>query len=601
MASKLENEILGRIQASRTYVQDWHDNVRKWRKLYNTHEDDEKARRNEVRYNDPTYANTVDLAVGIMLGNHLRWHAFGFSPSQKEQENSSKIEKLIAGIIFINNLREQKHILYEAYTNFCRDGGAVLYSPVDPALEKELSVTAEFPDPSSETGLKKMKALSEPPVRLKTIDPLKFFALPGGPKRWIMMAREESMSVLDVELKYGVSIEWARGSSEIEKSTMKGKFLDVWDYTKVKGELKVRNTQVFDGKIIKGPRIMKGYDELPFSFEFFKPTGEKSKDWHSIITPLESTLGLLETSVNRRAHQIDIYTGLPLITKTQPGRTVKVDTGLFSHVPLSTEESIEFPSWPGNAPDVREHQDFLRTRVQQSGFSDVMFGSGQNSVSGFALNQLGDQNRIRLEQPIKHLELLLSLWAKKTLRLLEYFYSDTPICVYGQYKGKSYQDYVTMKDLKGYAVIAEIRPKFPAEETRKVAMSTQVKGVLSQSTIMERFLDVEQPDDEEERKLIESATNHPLMMQYAIIKKIKERADGGDEVAAIALQSIMNGGLPGFAGRPNEPNNPEQTTGLQTPTGDSVPTTNQNQEPGSAVINAQENLANASPGMDGSV
>jgi hypothetical protein len=243
--------------------------------------------------------------------------------------------------------------------------------------------------------------------------------------------------------------------------------------------------------------------------------------------------------------------------------------------------------------------DFLRSRIQQSGFSDVMFGSGANQIAGYAVSQLGDQNRIRLEQPIQHLELLLTSWAKKTLKLLEKFAPDSIICVYGMQKGQDYKDEVDTGEIKGYSVRAEIRPNFPNEQTRKTAMATQVKGTLSNYTIMERYLDIAQPEDEQERKIIEATINHPLALQYAITAELKEMADNGDEIAAQVLMSMQNGGgLPGQDGRPKEPNKPEQPMGLASSTG--LPT---NQEgggaaPGQSAIENQNSLANAAPAMN---
>jgi hypothetical protein len=343
---------------------------------------------------------------------------------------------------------------------------------------------------------------------------------------------------------------------------------------------------------------MYGYKDLPYTLQFFKPTDKDPGHWHSIIKPLESSVALLERTFNRRAHQIDVFTSLPIVSKTQPGRAVRIDPGLYNHVNITPDESIEFPTWQGNPPDINFHIEFLRSRIQQSGFSDVMFGSGASQVAGYALSQLGDQNRIRLEQPVSHLELLLTHWAKKALSLLGEFAQGAYICVYGQHKGKDYLEYVEVDDLSKYAVRAEIIPEFPNEETRKTAMATQVKGTLSDYTIMERYLGIEQPDDEEERKVIEAALRHPLMMQYSLMKQLKELADEGDEVAAKVIVQMEQGMIPGAQpGRPKDPREPEQLTGTQSPTGQPVPQA-LGQSPDRPEV---EQLANAAPNMEGLV
>jgi hypothetical protein len=605
-SNKDYQDILQRIQRAKAYVEDWRTNVTRWRRLYNLKHYGGVPKDREIQYSDPTYTNTVDLAVGIMLANQLRWHAFGFHPSHKEQADTGKIEKLLEGTLSVNDEREETLHDYQLFQNFVRDGGGVIYSVIDPDIFK--SAQSKVTDYDEQAQPIEKIAFSEVPIRIQVVDPLKFFALPGGPKRWLVMGREETMTILDVELTYGVKINKYSYMSDEMKSQTNGTFMDVWDWVRVEmpkadgsgvtNELIARNTIIFDNEAILGPRLMEGYSDLPYTFQFFKPTEDNAAGWQSIISPLESSVSLMERTFNRRAYQIDVFTSLPLITKTQPGRKVQVDSGLYNTIALSPDESMEFPRWPGNPPEVQLHLDFLRSRVQQSGFSDVMFGSGANQVAGYALSQLGDQNRIRLEQPIKHIQLLLTTWAKKTLRLLKYFTSGATICVYGTHRGKDYVDYVEMSEMDGYSVRAEIRPNFPNEEQRKVAMATQVKGIVSNYTIMEKYLGIEQPEDEEERRLIEAVTNHPASANYMIMKELKKRADQGDEIAAMTLQAMQSGGLAGAPGRPNEPPNPAQLTGTQSPTGQPVPQA-LGQVPGQSPEDIQAGLAESPQLMGG--
>lgn len=613
-------ETLQRAERAKRHVQGWKDNIKRWRRLYDMKHYTTKAKANEIQFSDPTYTNTVDLSVGIMLGNKLRWHAFGFKPSHQEQQGTSQVEKLIDATLAINDEREEINQLYQLYLHFCRDGGAAIYSVFDPKLADKNEEEIEIPD--EQQGSITATAFKEIPLRVQVIDPESVIALPGGPKRWLAIGRTEARSVLDIESLYGVRLEQYVGYTQDQKAEVEGEFIDLWDYvykevplvrdgeevqndvigkTETNNTLLVRNTIFYMGKPIIGPRIMDGYTELPYTVQFFKPTSKDPGDWQSIIQPLESSVALLERTFNRRAHQIDIYTGLPIVIKSQPGRAVRVDTGLYNQLSITPDESVEFPVWPGNAPDVAMHIDFLRSRVQQSGFSDVMFGSGVNQVAGYALSQLGDQNRIRLEQPIAHLELLLTHWAKKALKLLNEFASDTYICIYGQHKGKDYFEYVPVNDLSTYSVRAEIRPSFPNEETRKTAMATQVKGMISNYTIMEKYLGIEQPDDEEERKIIEAVSNHPVLIQYMVNAELQKRADAGDEIAKKTLAQIENGQIAGTPGRPDQGNKPEQLIGTQSATGQPVPQAGGGSPPGQSAIEQANAASNAAPNMQGMV
>jgi len=611
-------DIMQRIEGAKRHASGWKDNIKRWRRLYGMDHYNNKAKAGEVQYNDPTYTNTVDLAVGIMLANRLRWHAFGFFPSAQEQTETSQIEKLLDGTLMINDEREEANQLYQLYLHFVRDGGGAIYSVFDPDIADEMKITREVPDP--EAGSKSVWAFKEIPLRVQVIDPESIIAIPGGPKRWLGIGRVEQRSVLDIETLYGFHLDRFASYTDEQKSTLMGEFIDFWDYhmkdkpiTNSEGKevyndvlgkvetapkLCVRNSLFFEGQPLKEPREMYGYKDLPYTIQFFKPTDKDPKEWHSILRPLESSVAILERTFNRRAHQIDVYTSLPIVSKTQPGRAVRIDPGLYNHVNITPDESIEFPAWQGNPPDLNNHIEFLRSRIQQSGFSDVMFGSGASQVAGYALSQLGDQNRIRMEQPITHLELLLTHWAKKSLSLLSEFAQGAQICVYGQHKGKDYLEYVQVDDLKKYAVRAEVIPEYPNEETRKSAMATQAKGTLSDYTVMERYYGIEQPDDEEERKIIEAVSRHPVMTQYLIMKELQERADNGDQAATQTLQQMQAGTIPGAQpGRPKEPNAPEQLTGTQSPTGQPVPqATGQSPE-----RSESEQLASASPNMMGGI
>jgi len=210
--------------------------------------------------------------------------------------------------------------------------------------------------------------------------------------------------------------------------------------------------------------------------------------------------------------------------------------------------------------------------------------------------QQSDQNRMRLEQPIKHIELLLTSWARKTLNLLSTFGAGASICVYGHRQGQDYKEYVEIDGLKGYAIKSEIRPHFPAEQARKTAMATQVKGILSNYTIMEKYLDIEQPEDEQDRQMIEAASMHPLLIQYAITTELTERAKAGDEIAAQVLISMQQQGTPGEPGRPGEPNKPEQPMGLASSTGQATPQEQGRQPAGQSEMAQQSKAGNQQSG-----
>ncbi len=408
------------------------------------------------------------------------------------------------------------------------------------------------------------------PVVTYVIDPKTIGLLPGAYERWGVVARYEKMSVYDVETRFGkipsrhASI---ANSLEMKLSTF-GTLIDYWDVvpTVERGERKmvVRNAILFDDDEIVPLTEMENYESIPYTIGFYKPTDPNDPGaWHSIIQPLEESIAQLETAINRRMHQINLYSSLPLVIKTIGGRPIEVDMPFGSIVTLGQDENIGFPQWQGSPPDVDKHIAFLRTRAQQSGFSDVFFGEGASSVSGYAISLLNDQNRIRLQQAIVNMENFLMLWANKTIRIVyNNAQPNSYFQVYGRVRGLDYVDLVARETLTGYKVSCSFRPEFPNDKVRKHAMATQVRGILSDSRIMEDYLGVEQPDDERMRKLEEQIEQHPLMLNYALIRLLKMRAELGDDVAQKVLNSLESGNLAGMPGRPKENPGSMQSPGL---------------------------------------
>ena len=124
-------DILTRIQRAKTDCAPWHDRIKARRKLYSNDHYATSANAGENRYIDPTYMNTVDLSVGILLGNEMKWHAIGWKQDAQGQITSDRIEKFLNGTIKANNMREEYDIPYEIYQHFVRDGIGIIYSTWD--------------------------------------------------------------------------------------------------------------------------------------------------------------------------------------------------------------------------------------------------------------------------------------------------------------------------------------------------------------------------------------------------------------------------------------------------------------------------------------
>ena len=605
-------EILDDYTQAKTSCKPWHDDIKKWRKWYDFDHyfNRGEPKPGEERYEDPTPTNLVDTAVGIILAKGLEWKAMGFTPDMDEGEVTGKIEKYIAGVLEINGEREEIDIPYQVVFHIVRDGAAVIYSPWDGILAEELAFETQVPD--MEQGAVPAQAYMEPPIRTQVIDPLKTFWTMGGPRRWEQVFRVETLSVYDVETQYGVRIKNYDAHDERQKRAIEGELIDCWKWA----QKQVPAEQGMMDKMLGKPPEMEtkwivqrallferqyvwelqdtDYDDLPYNIGFFKTVDKDSpKGWsHSIIRPIESTLEMMENAINRRQRQITLLSSLPLVTRAMAGRVIEIDPALGGHIPLFPDEDISFPKWPGNPPDVDQQIQYFRTRLQQAGFSEQDLTGG--AASGYALSQIGDANKIKLEQPVRALNLLWSTWARKMLRLTEKFATGSLVRVYGSLKGKDFADQIVTDEFSKYLVRGKLKPKYPGDDVRNAAMGSQARGMLSDWTIMERFWDIDQPDDENKRILRQMAERHPSVIEYHIRENLMEMAETGDEAAIMTLMAMdQNKG-----GNPNQAPAPPRAAGqtnTQSATGEATPQAEGREAPGQDIDSIMNRMVNQSP------
>ncbi len=590
------NFILNRLSRAKINTKDWHTKIREYRKLYNFDQyESAKAKRGEFQFQDPTYNNVVDLSVNILLANRLSWSVAGWEPSYQELQETSESEKYLDGLLHINSQREEYDILYEMGINFVRDGAAVLYSVWDPKIQERAKAIIEMPD--EDEGSVARVALKEPPLIVQVVDPLTVYLLEGGPKRWLCVFRAEKRSVFDIEMEYGITpAGWAARTLE-DKTSADFEFIDYWCFDQESdGRVVVKNAIMYSGVIIKPLVVMDGYEDLPYTVGFYKPVNRSEpRNWgHSVIDPLKTSVSALGRIMNRMDRQVTTYSSLPLIhSGPAGGQKIDLDPGMGNITKLNSDEDLGFVKYPGGPPEVNVLVNYYRDKVQQSGFSDVLL----SDASGYALNQLGDQNRLRLNQPARQFERLLRDWAKKAMALTSVFGNKAIIRVHGVTSNQFFTHGFDGQIAGKYTINVKLKPEYPNEKVRNHAMANQMRGVLSDRYIMEHYLDIDQPDEMQEQMLQEEILKHPALVQYAIFRELSEKAEGGDKIAAEFLQVIQQTGMPGTQGRPGESQAKEQPGGLQSSTGEATPQAKGGPPPGQDTPAQIQTQVNKTPGM----
>lgn len=563
-------EVKFNIERAKAFTEGWHTNIKHWRDLYYSKHYSGAPLPGESRYNDPTYTNTVDLAVGIMLANPIIWGATSWKITGDSTELESQVEKFLSGVGEVNTDRNEYDTNYEVLLHYVRDGGCILYTIWDNNIAQSYKSFQTLVSPEGEEL--PIIVYEECPIRQQVIDPMTVYLLPGGKNRWLAVARAEKISLLDLKVRFNFvpsKYKHLEGDNRMMSTTF-GTLYDYWDVSaSTSSEDVIRNATLFEDEFIPDKDLIEipGMKQLPYTIGLYNPTSRTdSSKWQSILSPLIEPVKHLETSINRRQRQINVFASLPIVAKVQPGRTAEIDPGLAKLVTMSPDEDLGFPVWQGNPPDVERQIEFLRSRVQQSGFSDVFIGSGASAVSGYSLSQLGDQNRIRLEQPIAHLKRFWQWSANKIINItLNNAEDNTFMYLYGKLRGKPFISLVPLNELEGFHITCDIKPNFPNDQVRKHAMGNQVRGILSEETIMERYLDVQQPDEEYDRKLNELVQTNPITVEFSLMKELSKRAATGDDIAAAVLQRLQQQGMQGQPGAPTQPQNFEQGLGVPQP------------------------------------
>jgi hypothetical protein len=151
------------------------------------------------------------------------------------------------------------------------------------------------------------------------------------------------------------------------------------------------------------------------------------------------------------------------------------------------------------------------------------------------------------------------------------FGAGCAIQMYGRLRGEDFADQLFDPEMANYKIRAVVKPEFPNEQVRKHAMASQVRNLLSESTIMEEYLDIDQPDDERARRIQEMVDVHPAVIQYNLMIELTKRAKKGDVAALMALNALASQQATAQAGAGQKSPRPSQPEGVMSSTGQPTP------------------------------
>lgn len=490
---------------------------------------------NQYSYQSNTPTNVVDLTVGILSHNQPKYRAYTYRENRETNEKSGEMERLVSGIIQMNGIEQEVDLHHDVIHAASIDGGVAVrcvwvmdgcqeqpgqeqsVSPMDRLLNagrRMMGQQAAVPE-------NKPPYLEGCPLKINVIPLRNMVYLPGGPKgRWSMVAYRCKRSVADLLTEFPG--EFPQVTTLAAQYSTFSDFYDVWFWN----EGCVWNAIFIDKRLVRCAP-MTGYDDLPYTIAFFRPhDSEEISNWgYGTIFTIEDDVRLLEDRISHQLRMLDIWANLPLFVKTRDGRAIEVDAVFGKVVTLGLEESAGFLQPGTEPPDHDKVVAQLRQSISEGSFPPITYGAGPGMSSGYGLSQLSEGGRIRLEQPKRQIELLWTIVLRKALALFREFAPEKGIQVFGEYKGEQFvMNNLTGGDTSGWLVSVELDPHFPQDEARMMALGNQalaMKG-LSRRTVQERFYDVDDPDVENQRIMIEQLMQNPQMAEMLMKEAAKE-------------------------------------------------------------------------------
>lgn len=506
---------------------------------------DGKAKEGEERVTLPTCTNTVDMAHAVLLAQRRNIHAVPVRQTTKAQARSSELEKFLQGVFYVNELRAgEDRVALALWNALVKKMGWIRYrwdmelqkmveppTPIPPAVEGMPATAPEQPVP--------MLVFEECPIVIDNIPPENMFVKWGGRKGVLYLFYAARRKLEEVEAEYGrLRMEPFRKMRWEERAQLDVDFLEYWGWD---GKRLMTATMVDDNFIPRHElREAEGYTNIPYVPLYCFRTAEDlpHRRVRGLMESMTDMVHIQERMLTKLNRQLKMFAMMPLLAQQgTAGEPIDVDASLGAVIHLKRDQTISFPTWPGTPPDFRWLLGVAEDKVQESGFPAVSFGQGPGSLSGYAITQYNEGARARLNLPRLNFALALTSICQGIVSLCMNFAPNMGIPVFGRYKNADFYTTLTGDDMKGHIIKVNIVSELPGDEVRKAVIGGQLKqaGALSERTIMERWMGIENVEDEMQQKLREMASKHPAVMLSAVARALAEDAD---PIARVALQQL---------------------------------------------------------------
>lgn len=484
--------------------------------------------------------NVVGITHALLSQHPPKITARPITPSHRSDKTADRVEKFVAGAIYVNNIRLQEHQIAKAIFDQALYGRGALFSGWDPNMEGD---DDEY---------------SELPLIFKYVNHQNLYCLPGGHKRDIAQMYAVYRTAEDMQAEWGKRIRVnENGKTRYAEDTDEFIYKDLWWF---KGG-DVWHCVTAGSTWLRRPVKMPYYNALPYTE--MAGLNTTSPDLHlrflGVLYPLREAISILERWINQQSSIIAAFAD-PVTVADKNIEVIK-EPGAVIHVRLQQGERISdkymvYPPTDAGAGVYRSIQ-MAQQMVEEGSFSRYAYAN-VNPESGPVLQGMNANDRMRLAPFVKNAELAISAAVQKLLDCAYAFAEsdgkERKLQVFSE--GERSAVAISAKDLKGWLVTAKLSTKSGTDEARDWAIAANARQAglpISDYTLAQTKLGIEQPEDEERRRNVEMFKRNPQVIELALKNAL-------EEISGEHAEQLM----PGLAKPPPQGPNAPRPTGPPT-------------------------------------
>lgn len=502
--------------------------------------------------------NVVDVITAVLAGNVPQWTIN--IPGDTLSTLPTRAEKFLSGVWRLNSRRQQVNLFNYLVFRTALDGGAGIRIYWDTEAPPPSDIqTVELPDTE---GLSLPLALynyDNFPIVIEIVPIDRLYPVGRGrmgkPFDEIYHVEERTPSEVEAEWQdvEDADTKWISEYSKKEQDFQKFEYVEWWAEDL---EGKIWYSCMFDKQFVIEPKEV-DYPAIPYVLTTFKLAERDNPELERVpfLFPIIWATQRKDYLRSRNFRLADMFGNMPPIYRGD--NPVNLQGTWGDSINLGPEDSIEFPRWPGNPPDIHKMVEDAAQAQAEGTFSPAMFGQVSSRMSGYALSQLVGSDTLRVDTPKSNIEMALGLVADIIFGLLRKFSAEVYRGINMESRGNSLAAMVAGNETKLLTVEAFIKPKHIADDIRLATLGAQLaslpKPPVSHSYILSKYFGIEQPEDEIQRKLGEDALNDPLVRLVAMFEVLQEANHFAAPIIQQQIEKLTQQQLAGPQQQPGQP------------------------------------------------